>query len=175
MATRRKPVTKAHPVPTASVEERLAEALAEKPKQAERNIHHDAPAIGDKVSVGNSETVYTVIRVNHTGTEVDLHLEGTNIERFRVSIGDIKFVDRRQRSAPAKPVKPRIDIECIHERLVVAQHDSIQHVSAQIAQLKQQLKLDGAPANVARDLDKLCTEVEESWDATIRAIMERLA
>ena len=133
--------------------------------------------LGDKVTIGDKDTVYTVNKVYVDGAEVDLILAGTNLERYRVKVRELKFVERSLSSRPAvptKPEKPRIDVDAIHERLVVAHHDSVQHLSAAIVQLKQQLSMDGAPTSIARNLDKLCTELEASWDKAISCIMERL-
>jgi hypothetical protein len=92
-----------------------------------------------------------------------------------VPIAELHFVSEAVRSSSvATPEETGINVEGIHERLVIAQHDSIQHVSQKIADLKQFLKIEGAPASTARDLDKLCGEVEESWDAAIRSIVESL-
>lgn len=132
------------------------------------------PSVGDKVTVGNSDTVWEISAVSDDGKEVRLHIPRTNLERFRVPVADLTFVDRRQIAKPASPLEPKIDIDGIHERLVVAQHDSVQRLSADVAQLKQLLALDGAPASVGKGLDTLCAEVDERWDAAIRAVMERL-
>ena len=133
-------------------------------------------SLGDKVTIGDKDTVYTVNKVYVDGTEVNLILAGTNLERYRVKVRELKFVERSQPSSPAAPTipeKPRIDVDAIHERLVVAYHDSVQDLSAAIVQLKQQLSIDGAPASIAGDLDKLCAELEASWDKAISSSMER--
>ena len=42
------------------------------------------PQIGDKVYPPRSQLVYEISHVHVGGDEVDLHVPGTNLERFRV-------------------------------------------------------------------------------------------
>lgn len=80
-----------------------------------------APRVGDRVMLGSSDTVYIVARASSDGKDVDLNLPGTNIERFRVPSGDLKFVELSAR-APSKPARPSINVEEIRERLDTARH-----------------------------------------------------
>ena len=160
-------------VSTASVEERLAATLNQKP--ATENEFPPAVALGDKVTRGSSDTVYEISYVSASGREVNLSLPGTNLERYRVPVGELTVVDHKAPpSRPKEPEKPRIDVEAVHERLVVTQHDSVRQLSATIAKLKQFLLAENVPASVAAVLDKLCAEVDESWNAAVNAIMESL-
>jgi hypothetical protein len=123
--------------PTASVEERLAAALKQKPIVEEHEAPVPSVATGDRVARGASDTIYEISYVSGSGLEVNLCLPGTNLERFRVPVGELKLIDRKARPLPPKePEKPRIDVEGVHERLVVTQHDSVQQLSAAIANLK---------------------------------------
>ena len=61
-------------VSTASVEERLAAALNQKPAVTEEEFRPAAVAIGDKVTRGNSDTVYEVSYVSASGREANLSL-----------------------------------------------------------------------------------------------------
>ncbi len=42
------------------------------------------PQVGDKVYPANSQMLYEISYVSHDGAEVNLHIPGTNLERFRV-------------------------------------------------------------------------------------------
>lgn len=77
MTSRRKPPKKAEPV---DISKRLAESLGEKPKP-ERRSPHETPNVGDRVTVGKSDSVWTVNHVSSDGAEVNLHIPGTFLER----------------------------------------------------------------------------------------------
>jgi hypothetical protein len=134
----------------------------------------DAPPelrIGDRVTIGSSDTVYVVTRASSNGKDVDLNLPGTNIERFRVPVDDLTFVDLAPRP-PAKPTKPTINVDEVRERLATAQHASMDQLSGDIAILKKYLKSKGIDA--ADELDRLCKDTEESWRAAVAKIEELL-
>jgi hypothetical protein len=61
------------------------------------------PQIGDKVLPGRSEMVYEISHVSKDGDEVNLHVPGTTLERFRVPVSDLTFVERK---APARTDNP---------------------------------------------------------------------
>jgi hypothetical protein len=102
-----------------------------------------------------------------------LELPGTNLERYRVRVEDLNFVKRQPRK-PKEPEKPKIDVEEFNERLVIAQHESVQQLSAAILQLKRHLEDSGASPKASIALDKFCVEVSDGWDETIGAIMKIL-
>ena len=106
MAKSKRPPAKSS-ASTADIEARLQESLFDrKPAQAAPR-EEPPPSVGDRVTYSQSDTVYTISRVSPSGTQVDLRLEGTNIERFRVPVADLDFVDRRTpRQSPPKPAKP---------------------------------------------------------------------
>ena len=56
------------------------------------------PQVGDKVKPARSEMVYEISHVHHGGDEVDLHVSGTNLQRFSVRTDTITFVERRLKS-----------------------------------------------------------------------------
>lgn len=61
------------------------------------------PQVGDKVYPTNSEMLYEISSVSHDGGEVNLHVLGTNLERFRVRTDSLTFVERKP---PAKTSNP---------------------------------------------------------------------
>jgi hypothetical protein len=104
------------------------------------------PQIGDKVKHARSEMVYEISSVSPEGDEVNLHVPGTNLERFRVRTESLTFVERKPRAKTSNPftspeavvdageVMERIDTvqlqssgrDCLRgnsRKLVVAGHD----------------------------------------------------
>jgi hypothetical protein len=161
---------------TEAVEQRLAKALSKKSADETGNLFDQPPqaGVGDRVTVGKSDTIYTVSRVNHTGTQVDLHLAGTNIERFRVPVSDLNFVERPTPRQPPKPARPAIDVDEVHERLVSAQHSSMDQLSGDIAILKKYLKSKGIRSTAIDELDSLCEATEKRWAEVVEEIMNSL-
>ena len=130
-----------------------------------------APQVGDRVSLGASDTVYIITRASTNGKDVDLNLPGTNIERFRIPTEDLKFVDLAPRP-PAKPAKLSINVDEVRERLATAQHASMDQLSGDIAILKKYLKSKGIDA--ADELDLLCETTDKRWADTVEAIERKL-
>jgi hypothetical protein len=158
---------------TEDVEQRLAKALAKTSTDETGNLFDQPPqaGVGDRVTVGTSETVYTISRVSHTGTQVDLQLPGTNIERFRVPVSDLNFAERPTPRQPPKPAKPAIDVDEVHERLVSAQHSSTDQLSGDIAILKKYLRSKGIRASAIDALDDLCEATEKRWADVVEEIL----
>jgi pimeloyl-ACP methyl ester carboxylesterase len=61
------------------------------------------PQIGDKVKHARSEMVYEISSVSPEGDEVNLHVPGTNLERFRVRTESLTFVERKPRAKTSNP------------------------------------------------------------------------
>ena len=134
------------------------------------------PSIGDKVTIGNSDAVYTIITVSPNGSTVGLQLENTNLERFRVPVQDLKFVDRRpQAPPPPQPVRKRLPVEEILERLATAQTSTLDHLAGEIAILKKYLKSKNVPEQAIGQLDDLVESEEKRWQITLGAIESLLA
>jgi hypothetical protein len=161
---------------TASVEQRLAKALSHKPAAETGSLFDQQPqaSVGDRVTIGTSDTVYTISRVNHTGTQVDLYLAGTNIERFRVPVSDLNFVERPTPRQPPKPAKPAIDVDEVHEHLLAAQHRSMDQFSGDIAILKKYLKSKGIRSTAIDELDSLCEATEKRWAEAVEAVLDSI-
>jgi hypothetical protein len=129
------------------------------------------PSIGDKVTIGNSESVYTIITISPNGITVGLQLEGTNLERFRVPVDELKFVERRaQPSRPPAPVKPRMPVEEILERVAAVRASAVDHLTGEISILRKYLKSKGVSEQAMGQLDDLVESEEKRWEITTRAI-----
>jgi hypothetical protein len=176
MATRKtkQPRKKAPAQSTISVEEQLAEALTEKPnKITAEHANARLPTLGERVSIGSSGTVFSITRVSEK--DVDLQLPGTNIERFRVPVDDLRYLDApKEPSRSSKPAKPSINLEEVRERIATTQQSSIDQFSGDIAILKKYLKSKSVPAEAAEELDRLCEDTEERWQAAVAKIAELL-
>jgi hypothetical protein len=167
MATRKKAAKKAaEPI---DISAKLAESLSEKSKP-ERHASHDAPQTGDRVTVGDRETVWTVSSVSYNEREVNLSIPGTNLERFRVPVDDLNFVDRAPRK-PKDPPKPKMDVEAIRERLEEAEHSLMEHFQGEIAALKKFLRSKNFPDTEV--LDEFTKSTEMNWKEAVESIEER--
>ena len=172
MATRKtkQPRKKAPAQSPISVEEQLAEALTEKPnKTTAEHANARIPGLGERVSIGSSGTVFSITRVSEK--DVDLQLPGTNIERFRVPVDDLQYLDApKEASRSSKPAKPAINLEEVRERIATAQQSSIDQFSGDIAILKRYLKSKGIEHDALDELDQLCNDTEKRWRAAVETI-----
>jgi hypothetical protein len=99
----------------------FTESLAEAADRSEER----APLPGDRVTVGNSSTVWTILSVSHSGKEVGLHVPNTKLERFRVLVSDLNFADSPRPAEPKEPEMPKIDTEEVREHLASVHHSMI--------------------------------------------------
>lgn len=53
------------------------------------------PKVGDQVIPSSSQAVWIVWQVSDDGTEVHLEIKGTNLNRYRVPVRDLKWVDEK--------------------------------------------------------------------------------
>jgi hypothetical protein len=176
MATRKtkQPRKQAPTLPTVRVDEQLAEALTEKPNETTAE-HTNArlPSLGERVSIGSSGTVFSITRVSDK--DVDLQLPGTNIERFRVPVADLRYLDApKEPSRSSKPAKPAVNLEEVREQIATAQQSSIDQFSGDIAVLKKYLKSKGIDQAAVDELDDLCVDMEKKWHATVETIQDLL-
>jgi len=157
-------------LPTVSVEEQFAEALTEKPNRTTvEHANARLPTLGERVSIGSSGTVFSITRVSEK--DVDLQLPGTNIERFRVPVDDLRYLDApKEPSRSSKPAKPSINLEEVRERIATAQQSSIDQFSGDIAILKKYLKSKGIEQDALDELDQLCNDTEKRWRAAVETI-----
>ena len=122
-----------------------------------------------------SESVYVINSVGSDGL-VNMHLEGTNLERFRVDPATLKFIETVPRdSRPANTsAKRTVNVEEIRERLSTIQHSSIDQLSGEIAILKKYLKSGGVRPDAIEELDSLCKALEDRWKAALERISKAL-
>jgi hypothetical protein len=168
---------KAAPEPV-DVAKELAEALAEK-KPPERFRREAAasqriPVAGERVLRPGSDSEYEITWVAPDHNRVHIGVPRTNFEWRNVDPATLTYLDAPRNSQPTKPAKPSFNAEEIEERIAIMQHESIQHISGEIAVLKKYLKSKHVPEEAAEELDALCKDTEERWQAAAAKIAELL-
>ena len=135
------------------------------------------PQVGDKVYPPRSEMVYEISKVHHGGDEVDLHVPGTNLQRFRVPIENITFVERKPPARTSNPFtnpEPVFDSDELLERIATVQEENLKRLDDDIDILKSYLKTQGAPKAVIEVLEGLTVEQHVSWKKAIERIKKLL-
>jgi hypothetical protein len=133
------------------------------------------PQIGDKVIPARSESIWVITHVSADGQEVNLSLEGTNLDRFRVRSDTLKFVDRAPRAKPAAEAQPELNVGEVLERIGDVQRENLQRLDDDIAILIKYLKKEGVPQAAIDALEGLRSNQQEGWKETVTEIGELLA
>ena len=87
--------------------------------------------VGDKVYPPNSRMLYEISHVHVGGDEVNLHVPGTNLERFRVRTDRLTFAERKPPARTSNPFtnpEPVFDAGEMLERIETVQRDSLKRV-----------------------------------------------
>jgi hypothetical protein len=135
------------------------------------------PQVGDKVYPPRSELVYEISRVRDDGQEVDLHVSGTNLERFRVRTDALTYVERKP---PVKTSNPFTTPETVFdggellEKIETVQRDSLKQSGDDIDILKTYLKTQRAPKAVIEALEDLTVDQHKAWKLAIGKIKKVL-
>jgi hypothetical protein len=135
------------------------------------------PQVGDKVKPGHSEMVYEISRVSQDGDEVDLHVPGINLERFRVRADNLTFVERKPPARTSNPFtnpEPTLDAAEVLERIAIIQQENLQRLDDDIDILKAYLKTQGAPKAAISALEALTIKQHDSWKTAVERIEELL-
>jgi hypothetical protein len=125
-----------------------------------------APQVGDKVKPGRSEMVYEISRVSDDGAEVNLHVPGTNLERFRVRTDTLTFVERKAPARTSNPFttpEPTFDAGEVLERIATVKEGNLKRLDDDIDILKAYLKTQHAPKAAIEALEGLTVEQHVSW------------
>ena len=135
------------------------------------------PQIGDKVTQANSEMLYEVSGVSHDGAEVNLHVTGTNLERFRVRTDSLTFVERKPPARSSNPFtspEPVFDGGELLERIETVQRDSLKQFDDDIDILKAYLKTQRAPKHTIEALEDLTVDQHKAWKIALGKIKKVL-
>jgi hypothetical protein len=107
--------------------------------------------VGDKVKPYSSEMVYEISKVHYEGNEVDLHVPGTNLQRFRVPFENITFVERKPPARTSNPFttpEPTFNAAEVLERIRTVERENLQRLEDNIAILTKYLKTQDVPKAV---------------------------
>ena len=135
------------------------------------------PQVGDKVKPGRSEMVYEISRVSQDGSDVDLHVPGTNLQRFRVRTDALTFVECKTPAKTSNPFtqpEPIFDAGKVMERISAVQRENLQRLDDDIEILTKYLKTEGVPKAAISALEGMSHEQQESWKKAVEHIEELL-
>ena len=135
------------------------------------------PQVGDKVRPGRSEMIYEINHVSQDGTEVNLHVPGTNLERFRVRTDTITFVERKPPARTSNPFttpEPVLDAGEIMERIATVKEENLKRLDDDVDILKSYLKTERAPKAAIEALEGLTVEQHVSWKKAVALVKKLL-
>jgi hypothetical protein len=136
-----------------------------------------APQVGDKVYPPRSEMIYEISKVHYGGQEVDLHVPGTNLERFRVRTDNITFVERKPPARTSNPFtspEPVFDAGEVLERIATVMEENLKRLDDEVDILKAYLKTQRAPPAAIEGFEALAVEQHVSWKKAVDRIKRLL-
>jgi hypothetical protein len=113
---------------------------------------------------------YEISHVSKEGDEVNLHVPGTNLQRFRVPVSDLTFVERKPPARTSNPFttpEPTLDTAEVLEKIATVQRENLQRLEDDIAILTKYLKAEGAPKAAISILEGMSNEQRESWKTAV--------
>jgi hypothetical protein len=168
MTTRRKPPQNAGEL---DFSKRLADALGQS-KEPEASPEGRLPVAGEQVRVGTSETVWTILSVSFSSREVNLHIPGTALQRFRVMVVDLVYIENLLPPKPKEPATPKMDVEAIRDGIDEFQHSILDHLHGEVAALKKFVRSKGV--SVDTELNRFVEATETAWNEAVEAITDAL-
>ena len=135
------------------------------------------PQVGDKVYPPNSQMLYEISHVHVGGDEVNLHVPGTNLERFRVRTDRLTFVDRKPPARTSNPFtspEPVFDGGELLERIETVQRETLKQSDGDIDILKAYLKTQHAPKAAIEALEDLTIDQHKAWKIALGKIKKVL-
>jgi hypothetical protein len=148
-----------------------------KPSKKVALVASAPPQVGDKVYPPRSELVYEISHVHAGGDEVDLHVPGTNLERFRVRTDALTYVERKPPAKTSNPftiAEPVFDGGELLEKIETVQRDSLKQSDDDIDILKAYLKTQRAPKEAMEALEGLTVENHKAWKIALGKIKKAL-
>jgi hypothetical protein len=149
-------------------------------KASKKAVAPEAPAppqVGDKVKPGRSEMVYEISRVSDDGAEVNLHVPGTNLERFRVRTDTLTFVERKPPARTSNPFttpEPAFDAGEVMERIAAVKEENLRRLDDDVDILKAYLKTQHAPKAAIEALEDLTVDQHKAWKISFGKIKKTL-
>jgi hypothetical protein len=151
--------------------------MAKARKQAAAPEPPPMPQVGDKVYPPNSQMLYEISHVHVGGDEVDLHVPGTNLQRFRVRTDDLTCVERKPQPKTSNPFttpEPVFDGGELLERIETVQRESLKQSDNDIDILKAYLKTQRAPKPAIEALEDLTVDQQKAWRIAIGKVKKVL-
>ena len=151
--------------------------MAKPRKKASQPEASAPPQVGDKVYPPNSQMLYEISHVHVGGDEVDLHVPGTNLQRFRVRTDRLTFVERKPPARTANPFtspEPVFDGGELLERIETVQRDNLKQSDDDIDILKAYLKTQRAPQAAIEALEDLTVDQHKAWKIAVGKIKKGL-
>jgi uncharacterized protein YihD (DUF1040 family) len=121
--------------------------------------------------------VYEIFHVSKEGDEVNLHVPGTNLQRFRVQVSDLTFVERKppaRTSTPFTTAESTLDTAEVLEKIAAVQRENLRRLDDDIEILTKYLKNEGVPKAAISILEGMSKEQHDSWKTAVERIEELL-
>jgi hypothetical protein len=125
----------------------------------------------------SSEMVYEISKVHYGGNEVDLRVPETNLERFRVPVENIAYVERKPPARSSNPFttpEPTFDSDEILERIATVKEENLKRLDDDIDLLKSYLKTQHAPKAAIEAFEALTVEQHVGWKKAVDRIKKLL-
>jgi hypothetical protein len=135
------------------------------------------PRVGDKVKPGRSVLTYEISNVHYGGTEVDLQVPGTSMQRFRERVDNLTFVERKPPTKTSNPFttsEPTFDAGEVLQRIRTVQQENLQRLDDDLDILKAYLKTQHTPTATVEALEALTVEQHVSWKKAVDRIKKLL-
>jgi hypothetical protein len=151
--------------------------MAKSQKKAAATEVPPEPQVGDKVKPGRSVLTYEISNVHYGGNEVDLHVPGTNMQRFRERVENLTFVERKPPTRTSNPfTEPEslIDAGDVLERIATVKEENLKRLDDDVDILKAYLKTRQAPKAAIEALEGLTVEQHVGWKKAVDRIKKLL-
>lgn len=150
---------------------KLSDALGQK-TEPEPSEEVRRPINGEQVRVGISETVWTILSISYSGKEVNLHIPGTALQRFRVMVTDLVYIENPLPPKPKEHERPKIDVNAIRDGMEEFQHSILDYLQGEVAALNKFVSSKGV--SIEGELDRFNEATETAWKETVERIEEKL-
>jgi hypothetical protein len=168
MALRRKPPQNAGELDFSN---KLADALGQE-TEPEPSEEIRRPINGEQVRVGTSETVWTILSISHSGKEVNLHIPGTALQRFRVMVTDLVYIENPLPPKPKEQENPTIDVKAIRAGIEEFQHSILDYLQVEAAALNKFIRSKGI--SIEGELGRFNEATLAAWRKVVERIEEKL-
>jgi hypothetical protein len=135
------------------------------------------PQVGDKVYPPNSQMLYEISHVHVGGDEVNLHVPGTNLERFRVRTDRFTFAERKPPARTSNPFTSPGPVLTVASCSSASRPSSVKaskQSGDEIDILKAYLKTQRPPKALIAALEDLIVDQHKAWKMAIGKVKKVL-